>query len=116
MRTLCHQAGIDHIEAYYISRTYLTRHGAGPLPGEDAALSFEDNTNVPHAHQGSLRFAPLGIGGLHERCAADFGNYGFRLVMTYCDQLREPYPANLYFDGPTRDDIRSSSKKTRISA
>jgi len=34
VRTLCAQSGISEIDAYYVSRSYLTRHGAGPLPGE----------------------------------------------------------------------------------
>ncbi len=38
VRILSEQAGIAHIEPYYVSRTYLTRHGAGPLPGEGSVL------------------------------------------------------------------------------
>lgn len=51
-------AKIDVIDAVYVCRSYLTRHGAGELPNEDVALSFEDTTNVSNAWQGSLRFAP----------------------------------------------------------
>jgi len=49
--------GIDEIDATYVMRTYLTRHGAGPLPGEDSNLNYLDTTNNKNAWQGSLRFA-----------------------------------------------------------
>ena len=74
VRVLCAQAGITEIEAYYVSRTYLTRHGAGRLPGEDAALYYPDNTNKDHPYQGGLRFAPLDSDALVKRCLADAGN------------------------------------------
>lgn len=48
------------LEAYYCSRTYITRHGAGPLPGELPEKPYEgivDLTNEPNEWQGSLRFA-----------------------------------------------------------
>lgn len=43
---------------HYCTRPYLTRHGAGPLPGEDPTLAYPDATNAPNDWQGSLRFAP----------------------------------------------------------
>jgi len=53
---------LDHFNCYgelelvYVTRPYLTRHGAGPFPTENPSLSFEDKTNVPNDWQGSLRF------------------------------------------------------------
>lgn len=48
-------------EVIYVSRTYVTRHGAGCLPGEcdcDEIPEFlKDNTNLPNEWQGSLRYA-----------------------------------------------------------
>lgn len=48
-------------EAVYVSRTYITRHGAGPLPNEcpEAMLGHlsEDMTNEPNPWQGTLRYA-----------------------------------------------------------
>ena len=46
-------------EAVYVTRTYVTRHGAGPLPYE-ADLGFMDETNIPNDWQGTLRFARHG--------------------------------------------------------
>lgn len=99
---LCEQAGIKDLEVYYVSRTYLTRHGAGPLPGQDDSLSYEDNTNHPTAFQGELRFAPLDK-GLFYRCAGDCAGREYKLVFSHCDQAPPPYAAgHLFSTGPTR--------------
>jgi adenylosuccinate synthase len=107
VRILCKEAGIDQVEVYYVSRTYLTRHGAGPLPGEDAKMAFADDTNEDHAYQGSLRFAALDTGAIGARCAEDAGGE-YRLVLTHCDQLRPSkiLRGNLFAHGPTRGDVR----------
>lgn len=110
VRALCASAGITEIDGYYVSRTYLTRHGAGPLPGEDAALSYSDETNLPHAYQGLLRFAPLDPGSLRKRCAEDFGSDEFRLVLTHFDQRPSGMDSDLRSYGPTRADVESRTK------
>ena len=105
-RLLCAQAGITDIEAYYVSRTYLTRHGAGPLPGEDASMVYEDNTNVQHEFQGAIRFAPLDVDALMTRCVKDFGNTEFKLVLTHFDQHDLTIDhCDLYSHGPHRCDV-----------
>lgn len=104
VNTLCQQAGITEKEIYYVSRTYLTRHGAGPLPGEDKSLAYEDDTNHPTQYQGQLRFAPLDTISLMERCSKDAGGL-FKLVLTHCDQADPPCSASLYTDGPTRNNF-----------
>lgn len=103
VRALCAQAGITTIEANYISRTYITKHGAGPLPGENESLAYPDETNMPHAYQGSIRFAPLDPDALMARISSDAGDAQHRLILTHCDQ--EPAPPGLgdvRFSGPTR--------------
>lgn len=105
VRKLCGLAGIDNIRIYYVSRTYLTRHGAGPLPGHDPAMAYADDTNVPHPYQGSLRFAPLDTVALHTRCKADAGATPYALVLTHCDQLAAPCPSGYTAHGPTRTDV-----------
>ena len=51
-------------EIVYVTRSYVTRHGAGPLPYEQewnqAAFSVKDATNQPNCWQGALRLAPHG--------------------------------------------------------
>jgi adenylosuccinate synthase len=49
---------LDELAVSYVSRTYLTRHGAGPLSGE-SDWSLADQTNVTNQFQGHLRFAPM---------------------------------------------------------
>lgn len=105
VRALCTTAGINEFDAYYVSRTYLTRHGAGPLPGEDSALAFPDETNLPHAYQGHLRFAPLDHHQLRKRCAEDFGSNEFKLVLTHFDQQPTGMDSDLRSYGPTRRDV-----------
>ena len=110
VRTLCAQMGIEDIEAFYVSRTYLTRHGAGPLPGEDPGLSFEDKTNNEHPYQGKLRFAPLDTDALIARCKEDAGGAEMRLVLTHCDQRPAPMRADFYSHGPTREDVERNPR------
>lgn len=101
VRTLCAQAGIADIDSYYVSRTYLTRHGAGKLPGEDLTMKFYDNTNAEHPYQGKLRFAPLDVEDLLKRCSDD-AEGRHKLVLTHCDQLVPPCNADLYVYGSMR--------------
>jgi adenylosuccinate synthase len=112
VRILCEQAGIKDIEAYYVSRTYLTRHGAGPLPGENAKLRYEDDTNVDHPYQGGLRFAPLDHDALMARCQKDFGGSNVKLVLTHADQCDTyAHIGDLTSFGPARQDMVPVSKK-----
>lgn len=64
-----------NIEVIYITRSYLTRHGAGPLPHEINKKPFKsitDLTNIPNEFQGTLRFAPLDINLLAENIECDY--------------------------------------------
>ena len=102
VEVLCSQAGIVEKEIYYVSRTYMTRHGAGPLPGERSSMRFDDETNKPTQFQGALRFAPLDTDLLRTRCRRDAGSNPFKIVLTHCDQKVPGCEADLYFDGPRR--------------
>lgn len=48
-------------EVIYVSRSYLTKHGAGDFPNEDKSLkdmfNLSDNTNTPNEWQGTLRYS-----------------------------------------------------------
>lgn len=56
------EAGLTRLDVAYVTRAYLTRHGAGPLanelPGQPYA-GIVDLTNQPNPYQGTLRFAHL---------------------------------------------------------
>jgi len=83
------------LEITYVSRCYMTRHGAGPLPGEHTLTDFSpvDNTNKKNEFQGHLRHAPLDFDLLHQRIAKDLQilNSGYRpgvtLAITCLDQM-----------------------------
>lgn len=51
-------------EVVYVTRSYVTRHGAGLLPWEQEwekqKIKINDPTNLPNPWQGSLRLAPHG--------------------------------------------------------
>jgi adenylosuccinate synthase len=47
------------VRAHFVTRTYITRHGAGPLPYELPGPPYSkivDKTNVPNPHQGTIRY------------------------------------------------------------
>lgn len=62
-------------ELYYVSRTYMTRHGAGPMEAEctkeDINPKIIDKVNHPNEWQGSLRFGHLDIDTLYQRVQND---------------------------------------------
>lgn len=109
VRELCREAEITTVEPWHVSRTYLTRHGAGPLPEETPGVYFEDKTNVENQWQGSLRFAPLNSDELVDRVTLDAGDEVPKIVFTHCDQLMTSEAvrigAHRYVYGETADDV-----------
>lgn len=65
--------GITNLQPIYVTRTYLTRHGNGPLPLEECAdINLPaDLTNVSNQWQGKFRHAPLDVNGLQSRINED---------------------------------------------
>ena len=59
---ICQETGIKDIEIAYVTRTYVTRHGAGVLPCEEEwpkyNLKINDATNIKNPWQGMIRYAP----------------------------------------------------------
>lgn len=56
--------GLSLTDVFYVTRSYVTRHGAGPLPyecaKEELGIKQADRTNQTNAWQGSLRYAKHG--------------------------------------------------------
>lgn len=84
----------EDIVANYISRTYFTRHGAGPFPEEDYSLKFKDKTNISNEYQDSLKFGKIddiSAAQLLTRIKLDSSkSYTVRkynLVMTHCNEV-----------------------------
>lgn len=87
--------GFDQIDAYYVTRPYLTRHGAGPFPECDPMIRHTDPTNAPNEFQGSMRFGNLNIDELrqrieedHKKSAIHIGGGG--IAITCLDQVEDP--------------------------
>ena len=105
------------LDVIYVTRTYLTKHGAGPLPKEFTPdPPIHDETNMPHDYQGVLRFAELDVVDLALRITTDMDlapkRINASLAITW---LNSPYnklshgdmfmPVRFTSDGPTRSDI-----------
>ncbi len=89
-------AGFAELEVFYVMRTYLTRHGAGPFPTEDPNLKFEDDTNSVNPWQGALRFGPLDVPLIADAINRDLEHLESAsaasrayLAVTHCDQHTE---------------------------
>jgi len=79
---------------YYMSRGYMSRHGAGPFYTEDTAMPYNivDNTNNHNEWQQTLRLGYLDLGLLLKTIADDLKyaekrEYNAHLVLTCMDQL-----------------------------
>ena len=81
------------LNVWYVTRAYLTRHGAGPLVGEDPSIGSQvtDLTNKPNDWQGSLRFAPLDPHNVLANIVRDVSACSrpvvINIVVTCCDQV-----------------------------
>jgi adenylosuccinate synthase len=111
---------LDRLNVTYVTRTYLTRHGAGPLDGE-GDWSFDDRTNIPNQFQGCLRFAALNLQTLQHSINLDLSRARWSnptitadIAMTCLDQVAMPSPKDLFLpvsylsNGPSRSNIKSA--------
>lgn len=84
-------------DVYYVSRPYMTRHGAGPLPFERPIPNHViDKTNQPNEFQGSLRYSPLNLDKIAEVISKEKDKYSFIInkcfaVMSCLDQIDDEY-------------------------
>lgn len=110
------------IEVCYVTRTYLTRHGAGRLDGEcdkqEINPDMQDLTNIPNPHQGTLRYAKLIEKSLEERILKDFEparKYGAKLSLAitheneydyvFSNTFKKNFDYIYYSDGETRESV-----------
>jgi len=74
------------IELCYITRTYLTRHGAGPFPSEckreEINKQIEDKTNVPNPYQDSIRYGKFDITAFLNRIKSDEITFPYHHIST----------------------------------
>ena len=108
------------VEVCYVSRTYMTRHGAGRFDSECEKSVINPNmvdmTNVPNPYQDSLRYGTLDISDLKARVLKDLNGADVKksIVFTHfneyeldCLKLRKTFDDfNIYIsDGMTRDSV-----------
>lgn len=122
MGILSHMSCQVDIEVCYVTRTYLTRHGAGRLDGEcdksEINPDMQDLTNVPNPHQGTLRYAKLDEKSLEERVLNDFGparkcgaklslavTHGNEYEYVFSDEFKKNFDCIYYSHGETRESI-----------
>ena len=81
-----------NIEVCYVTRTYLTRHGAGPFPTEcsknEINAEIYDKTNIPNPHQDTLRYGKLDLKELYQRVSEDVGGFECKksIAITHCNE------------------------------
>lgn len=99
--------GSRNISIFYVTRPYLTRHGAGPLPDENETLRTNvphDNTNEPNDYQGNLRFAPLNVSDMKKRIQKDLNNYKQKpWVSIFMTQQKDGYICTPEYPDPIKD-------------
>lgn len=83
-------------EVYYVTRTYLTRHGNGFLPNEKVLplVNNENETNKSHPYQGEFRTADLNTELLNYALASD-DNFSKRLNKNLVISCMDQYPIDV---------------------
>lgn len=89
------QMDISSIEVNYITRSYATRHGAGPFNTEIEGLPYSkvvENTNVQNDWQGEFRFGYLNLSDIVNFVYSDIENArnfdaNFNLTVSCLDQI-----------------------------
>ena len=112
------------IEACYVTRTYMTRHGAGRFDSEckkeDINPNMVDMTNIPNEFQDTLRYGTLDLNDLKNRIENDFNsnskglNIKKSLAITHINEydidkekVRDMFDGYKFYlsDGMTRDSV-----------
>ena len=124
---ICMEAGIKDIEVAYITRTYVTRHGAGVLPKEEEwpkfNLNLSDATNIENPWQGIIRYAPhesldrfleeviKDLNSIDKGLISDDVSIKKSLFLTHLNETDN----KILFSDNTELDIDSFMRKTEIS-
>ena len=84
--------------ANYVTRSYTTRHGAGPFPEEDLSILFPDETNMPNEWQGTMRFGAFYGENTAKRINRDLNEFNTRfgsgadsrMFITHVNEIPRP--------------------------
>ena len=125
------------VEVCYVTRTYLTRHGAGPFPGEcrkeEINPAMTDRTNMPNPFQGTLRYGIIDTARLMQGMITDFTKYtrndpwDMTLAITHLNETDGKWNGNqairedifrragvkriYYSDGMTKETVREENRQ-----
>jgi adenylosuccinate synthase len=108
--TCCDYEGVEIVDVVYVTRPYLTRHGAGPILHKDGRLCDDlwtqgkDATNKPGTYQGSIRYAHIDWYELGQRIRQDMQRIGKhnakpRIMVSCVDQLSNQEKYQLWYKG-----------------
>jgi adenylosuccinate synthase len=95
-------------EIFYVTRTYQTRHGNGPMTGKSIKVDNPDETNQDDGHQGEFRTGKLDVDLLSYALACDSldaGNATKNLVVTCWDQRSIHVPIQVLHDDLNTDNL-----------
>lgn len=86
----------DKIDVFYVSRVYLTKHGAGDFKTYDFGYSIVDETNVGNQFQGFIRFGILNIDDFVSYIKGDIDKNNHivnkkYLIFNCMDQIKKEY-------------------------
>lgn len=97
---------------FYMSRCYITKHGAGPMPNELLSEPYSkviDATNIPNEFQGRLRYKYLDFDLLCSQINNDLKNLTVKadinLVLTCLDQVGDTFK---YIENAKEKEARKS--------
>ena len=83
---------------YYVTRSYITKHGNGLFPGETSVDKINkyivDKTNCPNDYQGTLRYGLFNkelADQLLDRIKADAEGYDYKIVVTHQNEYQSEY-------------------------
>lgn len=82
------------VDVFYVSRTYTSRHGAGPLDNEIKNHNVKDLTNQYNEFQEGLRVAPINMQRLETEIKKDLSRSNLNIekkymMVTHCDSPLE---------------------------
>jgi adenylosuccinate synthase len=87
------------LDVVYVTRPYLTKHGAGPLATQyEPDPPLVDDTNTDHPYQGKLRFGRLDVAEMRERIAHDLSFWPSAresVALTHIDQISAEQAAEM---------------------
>lgn len=108
------------LQTVLVSRTYITRHGDGPLKNE-CAMNVDEVSNPENQYQGKMRYAPFDISYLEEavdetiktfdkHVPDNLGDFKIGLALNCLDQIKldlDQFTNRLKYisKGPTKNDI-----------